>query len=140
MSQSTAVLAVEGGNFWRGAMLGSTAALAVDEGSRQRQLTEAVDGGSRQRQSSTGSNVAVTSSVGGQRRQSMEAIFGGERCHGQHQRQQGGTEAVDGGLNFYCWQVSVERESKTAIFFYSTILHAQKLPSKTEPNQINYRS
>jgi hypothetical protein len=98
---------------------------------------EAVHGGSRQRQSLTGSGIAVSSSIGGQRRQLTEAIFGGEHRYSQQQRQQGGTEAVDGGLNFYCWQVSVERESKITIFIYSTILHAHKLPSKTEPNQIN---
>jgi hypothetical protein len=63
------------------------------------------------------STAASAVDGGNQLRQLTEAISGGEQHRGQQQRQQGGTEAVNGGLNFYYWQVSVERESKIAIFF-----------------------
>ena len=108
--------AVNRGNLWRGAASQSTAALAVDEGSLRMQSTEAIFGGEQRRGQQQHRRSIEAFDGGICRRQSTEAIFGGEHCHGQQQHQQGGTEAVDGGLNFYYWQVSVERESKIAIF------------------------
>ena len=129
--------AVDGSNLRRGATSRSTeaSAVAVNGGSQRMQSTEVVDRGNLRGGAMWLSTAASAVDGGNRLRQLTEAISGGEQRRGQQQRQQGGTEAVNGGLNFYYWQVSVERESKIAIFFYITIVHAQKLPFETEPNQ-----
>jgi hypothetical protein len=68
----------------------------------------------------------------------IRSIFGREQRCGQHQRQQGGAlEAVDGGLNFYYWQVSVERESKIAIFLqYNSTCTKIAIQNRAQPNKL----
>jgi hypothetical protein len=92
--------AVEG-NLWRGAVSRSIEASAVDGGSRRRQSAEAIFGGEQRCGQQQRRQLTEAFDRGSQWRQLTEAIFGGEQRCGQQQCQQGGTEAVDGGLNFY---------------------------------------